>query len=104
LIAFGAGVAVGVNWKKLGKEAAPLLERLGLKMSDLADFLVTVTQEKATAQAKTARSRSKKSKTPTKAAAPMVHRNGNGLHATAGPAAKRKNPRSKPVIPAETPV
>jgi hypothetical protein len=71
-------------------------------MSDLADFLATVTEEKATAQAKpkTTRSRSKKSKAPTKASAPaMAHRNGNRVHATTvGSAAKRKTPRSKPVI------
>ena len=106
LIAFGAGVAVGVNWKKLGKEAAPLLEKLGLKMSDLADFLATVTEEKATSQAKpkSSRSRSKKSKAPTKASSPaMVHRNGNGTHvASVGSSAKRKTTRSKPVILAET--
>jgi len=104
LIAFGAGVAVGVNWKKLGKEAAPLLEKLGLKMSDLADFLATVTEEKAAAPAKpkSARSRSKKTKAPTKASSPvMAHRNGNGVHATTVGSAKRKTPRSKPVILAE---
>ena len=106
LIAFGAGVAVGVNWKKLGKEAAPLLEKLGLKMSDLADLLATVTEEKTTSQAKPkpTHSRSKKSKTPTKAPSPaMVHRNGNGNHVpSVGSSAKRKATRSKPVILAET--
>jgi antitoxin component of RelBE/YafQ-DinJ toxin-antitoxin module len=96
LIAFGAGVAVGVNWKKLGKEAAPLLEKLGLKMSDLADLLATVTDDKATAPAKpkSTRSRSKKSKATSKASSPaMAHRNGNGNHV--GSAAKRKTSRPK---------
>jgi len=106
LIAFGAGVAVGVNWKKLGKEAAPLLEKLGLKMSDLADFLATVNEEKATAQAKpkTARSRSKKSKTATQASSPEVaHRNGNGNHVTSVvSSAKRKTVRTKPSVLAAT--
>ncbi len=104
LIAFGAGVAVGVNWKKLGKEAAPLLEKLGLKMSDLADFLATVTEEKATTKSKPRRSRAKKSKAPVPAASPvMAPRNGNGFHATSvGSAAKRKTSRLRSVAPSTT--
>ena len=110
LIAFGAGVAVGVNWKKLGKEAAPLLEKLGLKMSDLADFLATVTEEKTAAETKSkaARPRSTKKKAQTEAEAEVsprsvAHRNGKSAHVTAvRSTAKRKAPRSKPVILAET--
>ena len=106
LIAFGAGVAVGVNWKKLGKEAAPVLEKLGLKMSDLADFLATVTEEKATAQAKTKtpRSRSKKSKASANVSSSVpAHRNGHGNHVTSiGLATKRKTTRSKPLVAAAT--
>ena len=99
LIAFGAGVAVGVNWKKLGKEAAPILEKLGIKMSDLADFLATVTEE----ETKPKSSRSKKAKAPTKTSAPVVHRNGNGAHVTsAKPTVKRKTTRSKPSVLAAT--
>jgi len=105
LIAFGAGVAVGVNWKKLGKEAAPLLEKLGLKMSDLADFLATVTEDETTSKPKpkSPRSRSRKSKAPIKTTVPvMAHRNGNGVHPTTVVSAKRKTRRSKPVILAES--
>ena len=39
LIAFGAGVAVGANWGKLRKKIGPILEKLGLQMADLGDFL-----------------------------------------------------------------
>jgi hypothetical protein len=39
MIAFGAGVAVGANWEELRKKIGPLLGTLGLKVSDLGDFL-----------------------------------------------------------------
>ncbi len=39
MIAFGAGVAVGANWKELRKKIGPVLGKLGLKISDLGDFL-----------------------------------------------------------------
>ena len=95
LIAFGAGVAVGVNWKKLGKEAAPLLEKLGIKMSDLADFLAAVTEDSQT-KPKSTRFRSKKAKTASPAFSSLTtHRNGNGSDVGSPKAKKRKSPRSK---------
>jgi len=98
LIAFGAGVAVGVNWKKLGKEAAPLLEKLGIKMSDLADFLATVTEEQT--KSKPSRSRPKKARATAKVASPApAQRNGNGTHVTSAVTSqKRKSARAKPRV------
>ena len=98
LIAFGAGVAVGVNWKKLGKEAAPLLEKLGIKMSDLADFLATVTEEQT--KSKPSRSRPKKARATAKVASSApAQRNGNGTHVTSAVTSqKRKSARAKPRV------
>ncbi len=39
MIAFGAGVAVGANWKELRKKIGPALGKLGVKISDLGDLL-----------------------------------------------------------------
>jgi hypothetical protein len=109
ILAFGAGVAVGANWKKLGKKAAPLLEQLGLKMSDLADFLAEVTEDaKAEPKpAKVPRARSSKKKTQasvgkqTEFSSPS-HRNGKNGHVSAiRPLPKRKIVRPTPVILAE---
>jgi len=51
LIAFGAGVAVGANWGKLRKKIGPLLEKLGLQMADLGDFLSAAGMEDFAAEA-----------------------------------------------------
>ena len=109
ILAFGAGVAVGANWKKLGKKAAPLLEQLGLKMSDLADFLAEVTQD-AKAEPKQAKApRARSSKKMTQASAKKEtrfafhsNRNGKSGHVAAvRPSAKRKAVRTNRVILAE---
>ena len=109
ILAFGAGVAVGANWKKLGKKAAPFLEQLGLKMSDLADFLAEVTEDAKDEpkQAKVPRARTSKKKASSSqengavfASAP--YRNGkNGHVATVRPVAKRKSARSTVTVVAE---
>jgi hypothetical protein len=45
LIAFAAGVAVGANWKKLRKKLGPVVEKCGLQMADLGDFLSSMDEE-----------------------------------------------------------
>ena len=65
LVAFGAGVAVGANWPKLRKQVGPLLEKLGLQMADLGDFLSAVTEEEVTVKAtapKAKRAKARRSK------------------------------------------
>ncbi len=108
ILAFGAGVAVGANWKKLGKKAAPLLEQLGLKMSDLADFLAEVPEDAKDEPkpAKVPRTRASKKKTSSQengaVFASTPHRNGkNGHVATVRPSAKRKSARSAVTAPVE---
>lgn len=107
LVAFGAGVAVEANWKELSKKVGPLVEKLGLQVADLGDFLsaagleefaeapVTSRKNKTASRAKAKASRKEKSIfDETK-----PYLNGrNGHHDGAGPvkvAAKRRPVRSK---------
>jgi hypothetical protein len=110
LIAFGAGVAVGANWPKLRKKIGPLLEKLGLQMADLGDFLSASGMEEFVPEAMTAETkarrprarRSNKAKaTPTGDAFVPPATRRNGKHAgpsTVRPSPKRKASRRKPVI------
>src|SRR5471032_2582429 len=105
ILAFGAGVAVGANWKKLGKKAAPLLEQLGLKMSDLADFLAEVTEDAKPEPkpAKVPRARSSKKKSPSSEEngtpfATASHRNGKNGHVAPIRQSSKRKTRSNPVV------
>jgi hypothetical protein len=107
LIAFGAGVAVGANWKELRKHLGPLLEKLGLKIADLGDFLsaadlaefgVIRKDTKKPAAKKPSRA-SKKNGSVFGAA--NSHRNGN--HTSPARAKKRKSPRRQAGVASGTP-
>jgi hypothetical protein len=118
LIAFGAGVAVGANWPKLRKKIGPLLEKLGLQMADLGDFLSASgmedlaqeamgTETKPKAERPRARRRSKaKAATSGAFATPSSGRNGHAEFSTVRPSPKRKASRRKPaiVLEAEAPL
>jgi hypothetical protein len=111
LIAFGAGVAVGANWPKLRKKIGPLLEKLGLQMADLGDFLSASGMEEFASdtmqeEPKARRPRARKTKTAQTADTfiPPTSRR-NGKHAefsTVRPSPKRKAARRKPVIVRES--
>ena len=105
LIAFGAGVAVGANWPKLRKKIGPLLEKLGLQMADLGDFLSATGMEEFSAEAMAAeaaevprpRARRKARVAPSTPVA--SRRNGSQpTFTTVRPAPKRKASRRKPVV------
>lgn len=107
LIAFGAGVAVGANWPKLRKKIGPLLEKLGLQMADLGDFLsASGMEEFATeamhAETKPRRPRARKAKASPASESfvpPATRRNGKPAGFSAvGPSPKRKASRRKPVL------
>jgi hypothetical protein len=108
LIAFGAGVAVGANWGKLRKKIGPLLEKLGLQMADLGDFLSASGLEEfapevmeAEVKSPRPRARRNKAKVPaTDAFMPQASRR-NGRNAgspTVRPFPRRKTSRRKPVV------
>lgn len=108
LIAFGAGVAVGANWPKLRKKIGPLLEKLGLQMADLGDFLSASGMDEFAAEAmqeepKARRPRARKTKAAAQAGDTFVPppSRRNGKHAeftTVRSSPKRKAARRKPVI------
>lgn len=106
LIAFGAGVAVGANWPKLRKKIGPLLEKLGLQMADLGDFLSATGMEEFSAEAMAAeaaevpRPRARRAKAKVASGTPTAsRRNGSPTPFTSvRPAPKRKASRRKPVV------
>ena len=96
LIAFGAGVAVGANWGKLRKKIGPVVEKLGLRMADLGDFLSADGMEEFFAESmntekKASRPRVRKTKAKTAKNRPVEFPN-------IRPVPKRKTSRRKPVI------
>ncbi len=108
LIAFGAGVAVGANWGKVRKKIGPLLEKLGLQMADLGDFLSAAGMEDFAAQAMEAETtperprarRKKANKAPAGEAftSSASRRKERPVEfTTVRPAPKRKTSRRKPV-------
>ena len=72
LIAFGAGVAVGANWKKLRKEIGPVLEKLGMKMADLGEFLSAAGMEEFVPKPKETKSRRARARSKARPS-PMKH-------------------------------
>ncbi len=55
-------MAVGANWPKLRKKVGPLLEKLGLQMADLGDFLSAVTEEEVAPKVKATAPKAKRAK------------------------------------------
>jgi hypothetical protein len=113
LIAFGAGVAVGANWKKLRKKLGPLLEKCGLQMADLGDFLSAASEddfvsEAATAASKAEGSRPRRKKAATKAPGDMFaskasRRKNKDVPFPSVRPVKRKRASRKPVVMADAP-
>ncbi len=110
LIAFGAGVAVGANWKKLRRKLGPLLEKCGLQMADLGDFLSAASEEdfpfdtEATA-AKPAGRRPRRKKVETEEtifAAPKTRRNRKSVPFPTVTPVKRKRATRKPIVAADS--
>lgn len=101
-------MAVGANWSKVRKKIGPLLEKLGLQIADLGDFLSANGMEDFMPEAmkmarKAPRARRRPSAKVTEAGEeffrPMPRR--NGRHADVSvvrPSAKRKPARRKPVV------
>jgi len=113
LIAFGAGVAVGANWGKVRKKIGPMLEKLGLQMADLGDFLSAngmeeFVPEAMTAETKTPRPRARK-RSKAKVVKPEAGFAASSSRGTPRPTEfpdiravpKRKTSRRKPVVISE---
>jgi len=108
LIAFGAGVAVGANWPKLRKKIGPLLEKLGLQMADLGDFLSASGMEESAAKTMETKARrprarqAKAAKTKASFVPPTTRRGSKQTEfSPLRPLPKRKILRRKPVIARE---
>ncbi len=105
IIAFAAGVAVGVNWKKLSKKMGPVMEKFGLQVADLGDFMSAAggedfASEFEAAMPKPAARRSR----PKKETAAKARKNGRASFSTVRPA-KKKSARRAPIVmpgPVET--
>jgi len=112
VIAFAAGVAVGANWGKLRKKIGPMLEKLGLQVADLGDFLSASGMEDFAAETMQERPKAKGRRSKVKAAPinedfvpSATRRNGRQAEFTSVRSApKRKTSRRKPVVVRETAV
>ena len=107
LIAFGAGVAVGANWSKVRKKIGPLLEKLGLQIADLGDFLSANGMEDFMPEAmkmakKAPRARRRPAAKATEASEeffrPMPRRNGRHADVSAVRPSTKRKVRRKPVV------
>jgi hypothetical protein len=90
MAAFGAGVAVGANWKELRKKIGPVLEKLGLKIADLGDFLSSAKWEGFTAPPPSRPVRKAKAKKTSRKKAPQAKALRNGSHSAAPRLPRRK--------------
>jgi hypothetical protein len=115
VIAFAAGVAVGANWGKLRKKIGPMLEKLGLQVADLGDFLSASGMEDFAAETMQEQPKAKRRRSKAKAAPnsedsedfipSATRRNGRQAEFTSVRSApQRKTSRRKPVVVRETAV